>query len=131
MCIRDRRTAVDGVVYEELSQYFADLNNAALCTRIAEKALTAAKARIAAKKAKKIEREKSKADSAPLVGKLSSCTGRKAEDNELFIVEGDSAGGNAKMAVSYTHLSLSFKMRKYRCRPKWQRLSANFAKKQM
>ncbi|MBC8538068.1 DNA gyrase subunit B [Christensenellaceae bacterium NSJ-63] len=93
----EARTAVDGVVYEELSQYFADLNNAALCTRIAEKALTAAKARIAAKKAKKIEREKSKADSAPLVGKLSSCTGRKAEDNELFIVEGDSAGGNAKM----------------------------------
>ncbi len=62
-----------------------------------KKAITAAKVREAAKKAKKIEREKSKADSAPLVGKLSACTGRGAQDNELFIVEGDSAGGNAKM----------------------------------
>ena len=91
------RSAVESIVCEGLSEYFSDLNHTAICTRIAEKAITAAKVREAAKKAKKIEREKSKADSAPLVGKLSACTGKIPERNELFIVEGDSAGGNAKM----------------------------------
>lgn len=93
----EARAAVESIVTEGLNAYLQDLNNASVCSRIAEKAITAAKSRIAAKKAKKIEREKSKADSAPLVGKLSSCTGKKPELNELFIVEGDSAGGNAKM----------------------------------
>lgn len=93
----EARAAVEAIVTEGLSAYLQDLNNASICSKIAEKAITAAKSRIAAKKAKKIEREKSKADSAPLVGKLSSCTGKKPELNELFIVEGDSAGGNAKM----------------------------------
>ena len=93
----EARVAVEAIVTEGFSQYLQNLNNTAVCTKIAEKAITAAKSRIAARKAKKIEREKSKADSAPLVGKLSSCTGKKPELNELFIVEGDSAGGNAKM----------------------------------
>ncbi len=93
----EARVAVEAIVSEGLSQFLQDLSNAGVASRIAEKAITAAKSRIAAKKAKKIEREKSKADSAPLVGKLSSCTGKKPELNELFIVEGDSAGGNAKM----------------------------------
>ena len=93
----EARVAVEAIVSEGLSQFLQDLGNASVASRIAEKAITAAKSRIAAKKAKKIEREKSKADSAPLVGKLSSCTGKKPELNELFIVEGDSAGGNAKM----------------------------------
>ena len=93
----EARAAVEAIVTEGLSAYLQDLNNASICSKIAEKAITAAKSRIAAKKAKKIEREKNKADSAPLVGKLSSCTGKKPELNELFIVEGDSAGGNATM----------------------------------
>ena len=90
------RTIVEGIVQEKLSLFLSDLNNAAMATDIVGKALKAAKARAAANKAKKLERQRSKLDSAPLVGKLSSCSGRDAVKNELFIVEGDSAGGSAK-----------------------------------
>ncbi len=93
----EARTAMEAIAGDGLTAFFENLNNAPVCARIAEKALVTARARIAAKKAKRIEREKSKADAAPLVGKLSSCTGRNPEENEIFIVEGDSAGGNAKM----------------------------------
>ena len=93
----EARTAVEAVTVDALTDFLSDLNNTAICGKIAEKAIVAAKVRVAAKKAKSIERQKSKADSAPLVGKLSSCTGKKPELNELFLVEGDSAGGSAKM----------------------------------
>ncbi len=92
----EARTAVEAVVINELSPLLEDLKNAELVSKIADKAIKAAKAREAARKAKSMAREKSKLENAPLVGKLSSCTGRNPAMNELFIVEGDSAGGSAK-----------------------------------
>ena len=92
----EARPAVEAVVTQELSKYLEDIKNAATGNIIADKAIKASKARAAARKAKENAREKNKLENAPLVGKLSSCTGRNYAINELFIVEGDSAGGSAK-----------------------------------
>ena len=90
------RPAVEAFVYARMTEYLENLKNQDVAQAIVEKALRACKVREAARKAKEVARAKNQLDAAPLVGKLSSCTGRKAEENEMFIVEGDSAGGSAK-----------------------------------
>ena len=94
----EARPAVEYVTVNELSALMNNKKLVKIFETIINKALSAAKVRLAAKKAKEIARASKSIESQNLVGKLAACSGRKAELNELFIVEGDSAGGSAKQA---------------------------------
>jgi len=85
---------VRSVINEELTKYLDATPTAA--KHIIEKAMQAAEARAAARKAKDLIRRKGALDSATLPGKLADCSMRTPEDTEIFLVEGDSAGGSAK-----------------------------------
>ncbi|MDO4477263.1 MAG: DNA topoisomerase (ATP-hydrolyzing) subunit B [Clostridia bacterium] len=88
------RGLVDGLVVDKLSSYLEE--NPAVAKAIIEKAVSASRARDAAKKARDLVRRKSAMETASLPGKLADCQSKNSEETEIYIVEGDSAGGSAK-----------------------------------
>ena len=88
------RTLVDNLVSDKLKTYLEE--NPSTAKAIFEKALAASRAREAAKKARDMVRRKSALESAALPGKLADCQSKNPEETEIYIVEGDSAGGSAK-----------------------------------
>jgi len=86
---------VDSTVTSALSEFFEENPN--IAKKITTKVMDAARARLAAKKAKDLIRRKSAFSLGGLPGKLADCSNKKSEDTELFIVEGESAAGSSKM----------------------------------
>ncbi len=94
----EARPAVESTVIEGFNVISATRGFKKILEEIIKKAQGAARVRIAAKQAKDNARERRSIDGLTLIGKLAACSGRKPEFNEMFIVEGDSAGGTAKQA---------------------------------
>ncbi len=90
----DIRGIVDSVVNEGLSEFFEE--NPAITKKILEKSIMAQRAREAARKARELTRRKNALEVSSLPGKLADCSVKDPEQAEIYIVEGDSAGGSAK-----------------------------------
>ncbi|WP_044732935.1 DNA topoisomerase (ATP-hydrolyzing) subunit B [Geobacillus kaustophilus] len=90
----DARTVTDAVFSEQFETFL--LENPTIARKIVEKGMMAARARLAAKKARELTRRKSALEISNLPGKLADCSSRDPSISELYVVEGDSAGGSAK-----------------------------------